>query len=707
MISLTPIIETIRSAVRYKLLALVLFPILLVMPIALVLAIYWGKGFAYEQLFIKVNTDLTVAHDVFKRIREDYLSRLGLVAESHSFYVALEKHDTESIKQQLTILKNTSGFDYLHLLDTEGNLLVENYSVDYNRVSKLLLSAAHGEPSVGIEIFDHKRMLAENKDLAQQIILPLIETEHARPTSRRIEDRGMVIRAIYPAKNSKGKVIALLDGGVFLNLNFTFVDTIRDLVYGPGSLPEDSIGTVTVFLDDVRISTNVVLKPGERALGTRVSNAVRTKVLEQGEVLIDSAFLVNDWYIAAYKPIVDINGERVGMLYAGYLEAPFRVAFWKALGVLILLFIVLMLLSAWLSIRGAKSIFKPLEAMSAVVRATRDGKQLRIGEQKSTDEIGELSRELDIMLDQLQERNQLIQQSAALLEIKVTERTTELELKNADLYKTIAVLRQTREQLVLSEKMAALGELTAGVAHEINNPTQVILGNLDLVIEAMGSHIEPVNEELELVIHQVYRIQDIINNLLQYARPGEYAGYLKEINVNTVVNNTQKLLTHMQRTYPFQLELDLQAEKVVRMNEQELEQVLVNLVTNAIHALDKEPGIINVATRDWDDKNGVNKGVVIKIKDNGSGMTQEQISRIFNPFYSTKKSGEGTGLGLSLSYSLMRHYGGNISVESELGEGAEFYVWILAEPVLVDDEETISEQLHEFESVVAHVNFAE
>ena len=223
MVSLTPLIETIRSAVRYKLLALVLFPILLVMPIALVLAIYWGKGFSYDQLFIKVNTDLTVAHAVFKRIREDYLSRLALVAESHSFYVALEENDAESIKQQLTILKNTSGFDYLHILDTEGNLLIENFSVEYDRVSELVLSAAQGKPSVGIEIFDHKRMLAENKDLAQQMVLPLIETAHARPTNRRIEDRGMVIRAVYPAKNSKGKVIALLDGGVLLNSNFVFV----------------------------------------------------------------------------------------------------------------------------------------------------------------------------------------------------------------------------------------------------------------------------------------------------------------------------------------------------------------------------------------------------------------------------------------------------------------------------------------------------
>ena len=702
MVSLTPIFETIRSAVRYKLLALVLFPILLVMPIVLVLAIYWGKGFSYDQLFIKVNTDLTVAHDVFKRIREDYLNRLALVAESHSFYIALEENDTESIKQQLAILKNTSGFDYLHILDTEGNLLIENFSVEYDRVSELVFSAAHGKPSVGIEIFDHERMLAENRDLAQQMVLPLIETVRARPTDRVIEDRGMVIRAVYPAKDAKGKVIALLDGGVLLNSNFTFVDTIRDLVYGPGSLPEGSIGTVTVFLDDVRISTNVALKPGERALGTRVSNEVRRQVLEQGEVWIDSAFVVNDWFISSYEPIVDINGERVGMLYAGYLEAPFREAFWKALGVLVLLFIALMVLSAWLSIRGAKTIFKPLEAMSAVVRATRDGEQPRIGKLESKDEIGELSRELDIMLDLLQERNKLIQQSATQLEIKVIERTAELELKNTDLHKTIDVLRKTREQLVLAEKMAALGELTAGVAHEINNPTQVILGNLDVVVEAMSSHIEPVSDEVELIIQQVYRIQDIINNLLQYARPGEYAGYLKEINVNTVVNNTLKLLTHMRRNYSYDVELDLKAENAVRINEQELEQVLVNLVTNAIHALDKEAGKICVATRDWDDK-----GVVILVKDNGSGMTQDQISRVFNPFYSTKNQGEGTGLGLSLSYGLIRRYGGNITVESEPGAGAEFYVWLLAEPVLVGDEETISEQLHGFETVVASVNFGE
>jgi len=631
-----------------------------------------------------------------------YLTRLAVLAESHAFYVALESKDIESINQQITILKNTTGFDYLHVLDTEGELLIGGFAEPYNRGSKLLHMAAQGDPGVGVEVFDHERLSAEDKALAKKTILPLVETVRASPTSRKIEDRGMVIRAIYPAKNAKGKVLALLDGGVLLNSNFGFVDTIRDLVYGPGSLPEGSIGTVTVFLDDVRISTNVALKPGERALGTRVSNEVRKQVLEQGEVWIDSAFVVNDWYISSYEPIVDINGERVGMLYAGYLEAPFRLALWKALGVLALLFIVLMIFSAWLSIRGAKTIFKPLEAMSAVMKATRDGKQQRIGKQVSKDEIGELSRELDIMLDLLQERSQQIQEWAAQLEVKVAERTAELERKNVDLHKTIDVLRKTREQLVLAEKMAALGELTAGVAHEINNPAQVILGNLDVVTEALGSYIEPVGEEVELIIQQVYRIQEIINNLLQYARPGEYAGYLEKVDVNTVIDNTLKLLQHMRRSYSFELELDLKAKQPVRINAQELEQVLVNLLVNAIHALDKEDGKICVAARDWADK-----GVVILIKDNGSGMNREQISRVFNPFYSTKQQGEGTGLGLSLSYGLIRRYGGNITVASTPGSGAEFYVWLLAEPVLVADEETISEQLHEFETVVANVKFGE
>ena len=213
MLRVSRLVETISSTVRYKLLALVLFPILLVMPIALILAIYWGKEFAYDQLFIKVNTDLSVAHDVFIRIREGYLNRLARLAESHPFYMALESNDTESLKQQITILKNTTDFDYLNVLDTDGNLIIADTAEPYNRDSELLQTAANGEPCVGLEIFDHERLAAEDEKLADSIVLALVDTERARPTQRTIEDRGMVIRAIYPAKDASGRTVALLDGG--------------------------------------------------------------------------------------------------------------------------------------------------------------------------------------------------------------------------------------------------------------------------------------------------------------------------------------------------------------------------------------------------------------------------------------------------------------------------------------------------------------
>ncbi len=685
--------KAVRETVRYKLLVLVLFPILLVMPIVLALAIYWGSKFTYDQLYIKVNTDLTVAADIFERIREDYLNRLGRLAESYAFRTAIEAANADLIQQQLSDLKTATGFTYLHVIDISGNRLYEENPTGHSRSSSSLLTAAQGLPVVGVEIFSAEDLAIEDPFLVRANELLLLETPRARPTDRKVEERGMMIRAIYPVKVSSGKIVALLDGGVLLNGNFDFVDAIRDLVYGPGSLLKGSIGTVTVFLDDVRITTNVPLGPGERALGTRVSDEVRSRVLDQGETWIDRAFVVNDWYISAYEPIFDETGKRVGMLYTGYLEAPYRLSLWRALAVLVFMFLALMLLSSLVAIRGAKSIFKPLEGMTKVVHATRSGEAQRIGRVASQDEIGELAREFDVMLDLLQQRSQQIRDWADQLEDKVTERTAELERKNADLLRTIRVLRETRQQLVVAEKLAALGELTAGVAHEINNPTQVMLGNLDVIMAEVGPALNPVRKEIDLIIQQVYRIQDIINNLLQYARPDEFAGYLVEVDIDSVVIDTLKLVQHMRGSETFSIDLDLKASYRVTINQQELQQVLVNLIVNAIHAVEGRDGKIMIMSRDWD-----KRGVILCVKDNGVGMLEEQLGRIFNPFYSTKGQGEGSGLGLSVSYGIIRRYGGNITVKSTPGEGAEFTLWLLREPELVEDEATITEQMHAIEA---------
>lgn len=686
------LLDTIRSTIRYKLLVLVLFPILLIMPVALSLAIIWGENYTYEQLFYKVHTDLSVSKDVFYRIRKQYQSDLELLGESFLFRTALAAENKAQLDALIEKLKIRSEFSYLHLLDAQGQFLIGN-KLKYARSSSALSQAFAGKPSVGIEIFSATDLRNVSDTIHQQVEMDLIDTPRARYSNRTQENRGMMIRAMHPLKNTQGEIIAIIDGGVLLNGNDQFVDTIRDLVYGPGSLKKGSIGTVTVFLEDVRINTNVPLSLGERALGTRVSDEVRTQVLDYGNIWIDRAFVVNDWYISSYEPIVDIDGNRVGMLYAGYLEYPYRKALWQALSVLILLFLSLMFMSAMVSVRGAKGIFKPLERMSSVVSETASGSTgSRIGKLESRDELGELARGFDDMLNLLQQHSDEIQQWADLLEHKVDKRTAELVNKNRELRQTIVALRQTRQQLVVAEKMAALGELTAGVAHEINNPTQVMLGNLDVLVAELGNNIEPVQHEIDLVVKQVYRIQKIINNLLQYARPEEYAGFLSKVNVNAVIDDTMSLIQHLDKTCDYDIQLTLEATIDIQINTQELQQVLVNLLSNAIHALPASDGYIAVQSKDWKDK-----GVCISVSDNGHGIASDALDRVFNPFYSTKGQGSGTGLGLSVSYGLIRRYGGNITVSSVLGKSTEFIIWLLVEPEWIEDEQTIIEQLHAIE----------
>ena len=332
------------------------------MPIILSLSAYWSQNFTYQQLFMKVNTDLSVTHDAFYQQQLNYLAKLERLGESYTFRSSLYGKDVEAINLEIGDLMEEGGFDYLHLLDLNGDWLYEpSYSgYTHSKRSVLFNQTKLGVADSGVEIFTQEDLSREKSIDNNLLRLSLVDTPRARPIKHNVEKRGMMLRMIYPVRGATNNVVAYLDGGVLLNRNFKFVDSIRDLVYGPDSLIDGSIGTVTVFIDDVRITTNVRSKSGQRALGTRVSQEVRTRVLEQGNNWIDRAFVVNDWYISAYEPIYDVDGERVGILYVGFLEAPFSNLLRNALLILFALFIVVMLLSSWFAFRGAKSIFKPI-----------------------------------------------------------------------------------------------------------------------------------------------------------------------------------------------------------------------------------------------------------------------------------------------------------------------------------------------------------
>jgi two-component system, NtrC family, sensor kinase len=662
--------EGLQFSVRSQLLFMVLLPLIVVLPILVALVLYWGNSAFNTLLIFKVNSDLAVAHEYFVRVKDGVGGRVAGLAGSGRLAAALAARKPEPLKGFLSAARAEHGLDFLQLLDPEGSLIASASELvvpaNYARWP-VVAKAIGGDPGAAVDVFPPEWLADLDVRLRERALIPILPTRNAAPTDLTQEERGLVIHAAAPVYNDQGRLVAVLQGGELLNRNLEFVDTINTLVYREGSLPSGSRGTATLFLDDVRIATNVRLFEGARALGTRVSREVRDKVLEKGEVWLDRAFVVNDWYVSGYEPVLDSFGKRVGMLYVGFLDAPFESAKRQALAAIELLFVLISVLGSVLSLRWARRIFRPLERMDNAMSAVEAGEAgARVGPIASRDEIGRLAAHFDRLLDNLESRSRELQRSAGELDVKVAERTRELEAANRS-------LRETQRQLVISEKLAALGHLSAGFAHEINNPVAMIQGNLDMLKELLGPAAQPVAGEIRLIDEQVNRIREIVTRLLQFARPAEYAGYVEDVDVNEAAAYSLLLVRHLTARHGIRVVSDCRATRRAGINRGELQQVIVNLLVNAIHAM-PGGGTLTVTARDWE-----HKGVVLGVRDTGTGIRPEDLPRIFDPFFTTKKQ-EGTGLGLSISYTLVERYGGSISVESAWRKGAEFSVWLLSEP---------------------------
>ena len=274
----------------------------------------------------------------------------------------------------------------------------------------------------------------------------------------------------------------------------------------------------------------------------------------------------------------------------------------------------------------------------------------------------------------------------------------DLEARNAELVRGKAELERLQAQIIHSEKMASLGHLAAGIAHELNNPVGFIYGNMDILNESVGGLTELLNyydtaelnetvasgaarikeridyratlEDLSSIVADcrdgAQRIRDIVQNLRTFSRLDE--AEFKKTDIHEGINSTIRLLSRYYSSDNITLIREYGELPLVDAFSGQLNQVWMNLLVNAAQAVSGEGGEVRITTQ------VVEESVVVSIEDTGCGISPEHLNRIFDPFYTTKPVGEGTGLGLSISFGIVERHGGTIKVQSRPGEGTTFTI---------------------------------
>jgi signal transduction histidine kinase len=256
-----------------------------------------------------------------------------------------------------------------------------------------------------------------------------------------------------------------------------------------------------------------------------------------------------------------------------------------------------------------------------------------------------------------------------------------LAIQNAQLYQDLqermAELREAQSQLVQSAKMAAVGQLAAGVAHELNNPLTAVLGFAELLTWQMQPG-DPDWEDLNAIAEEARRARNIVRDLLDFAR--QSGSTAEPCDVNDLLAGTLALLRRQLVSDNVELVEDYASDlPLLTLSANGIKQTFLNLISNAVHAM-PYGGTLTVSTEQ------VRGEVAVRIADTGTGIPDENLPHIFDPFFTTKPVGQGTGLGLSVSLGIVQEHGGRITVLSRLGEGTLFTVWLPIDPgVLAPD----------------------
>lgn len=628
-----------------------------------------GTKLIYNLIINRAETkslsDLNSAREIYRNKLAQIESIARLTAARSFIISSVIGNDADTLQKELQKTLQSENLDIFTMVDRNGNVICRGRN-PFNRGDNLLndkfVDKAINLKQIvtGTDIVPSTELAKESFEMVDKATMNIIPTPKSKPRNEKLETSGMVLKTTVPLFDRNKNVIGALIGGVLLNRNYEIVKKITEVVHEGEIYKGQETGTATIFQNDLRISTNVKNEDGTYAISTLVSEEVYDQVLLEGTRWVGEAFVVNTWYISAYEPIRDIDNKIIGILYVGILKQPFddllRNTILTFIGVAIGVIIIIILVA----ILMAKKISAPLKKLEEAAKKIESGDYKANFSLKAPSEIENLSVSLNQMAKELEKEKRELENWTDTLETKVEERTDQLKRIN--------------EQLFRSEKLASLGKLAAGVAHEINNPLTGVLTNSSLLLEDLEEG-DPRRDDVQVIVNETIRCREIVKRLLDFAR--QTKPQKKLTNINSLIDNIILLVRNQASFRNITIKKNLDENiPLIMADLDQIQQVFINLILNASEAMAKG-GTLFITSRF--SKSG--DFIEVEFKDTGCGISAKDRAKIFDPFYTTKE--HGTGLGLSISYGITERHGGNITVESVEGAGTTFIIHL---PVNAEEE---------------------
>ena len=635
-----------------------------------------SRQFVTDQSTQEVRTNLTIFKD---RIHQafasgttalDALSESGLLGDR--FDRLSNAGEREAVAKVLRLVQDQSNLSMATVVDHNGKVVVRatnpsafgdtsltqtyaNPNGPVSSIQHLVTAALAGQKVRAFEAFAPEALALENfiddgkivSSLKDYVAIPL----RGKDLPFAVEARALVLTYATPVKTSQGKIVGALIAGNIINKDAAIVQDIRNLLKDHA----------TIFFGRVRVTTTNPGQNNANMVGTlnpdqaAVASGVYTERLSRRPI-------GGEQLMGVFDPIKDFDGAVLGSLYIGRptslvegisnaqddVESAIKAK--TSLYILALAavsIIISVVVASILSKRITDQIDKLRKGADTISQGNLDYR-LHIN---TGDEVEVLANQFNAMAAQLQESYQT-------LEKKVEERTREL--------------KESQQAMVQQEKMVGIGQLAAGIAHELNTPLGTIIGYAQMLREDLSVHPTANGSlhDVDEIIEQSGRCRDLVKNLLNFSRRSTTEK--SDASVNAIVGKILSLVEHDFEMKGVRIRTSLDSSlPPTKVNENEIAQVVLNLASNAVDSM-PTGGELHIRTF----HEGDSDRVCIEVSDTGIGINETDRNRVFEPFFTTKEVGKGTGLGLSICYKIVENHLGTLEFDSIPGEGTTFRVYL-------------------------------